>query len=144
MVLGVASAMEAFHAFWSAARSVFPGALLPDQYPHHRFADPTELVSMCVDCGWQDVEVVGVNTVRSVSAQDAWAWLFPSLPIRLQDGTDVSAAARSETEDALRSAFDALTAPSADRAGLLNLGVSGWLLSARRAVPRWQGEDSSC
>ena len=121
-VLGSADSVEAFFCYWQAVRSVVPSAWSPDQYPHHRFADPQPLVAAAKQAGWGSIGLSPIGGRRRIGASFAWDWLSGVLPIRLGGtyGTlsdEVMAAVRAEF---IRSWGGTRTARS-----------GGWILMAR-------------
>lgn len=82
-VLGPADSVEAFSCYWRAVRSVVPAAWPPDQYPHHRFANPQPLVATATKAGWESSSLAPVRGRRRIGASFAWEWLSGALPIGL-------------------------------------------------------------
>lgn len=74
-VLGPADSVDAFFLYWQAVRSVVPAAWSPDQYPHHRFADPQPLVAAALNAGWESIHLAPVRGRRRIGAPFAWEWL---------------------------------------------------------------------
>jgi SAM-dependent methyltransferase len=127
-VLGGRSDVTAFDLYWSAAARLDARLAAPGDYPHFRFADPTNLIAALGRAGWTDVECRRVNAHREVTSDDLWRWLSGALPLRLRTGEPAVVAA--DTQRRLR--VDLLAAADAYSIGpdRFRLPMDGWCLCA--------------
>ncbi len=123
--------MVPFSAYWSAAQRVVKGAVAPIDYPHYRFADPADFRALAEAAGWADVTVYDLRATRQCGPTTVWRWLSGTLPIRMQDGTQMSASALSRPERrALRE--ELLASLGAYLVGgVYRLPTAAWLLAGR-------------
>jgi hypothetical protein len=129
VTLADAASMVPFHLWWQATVDVLgPDALAPDDYPHHRFGDPSPLVDQAQQCGWSPQGLELIDTVRTVDHDTLWAWLSGSLPIRRADGSDIAPVERARLEPALHESLMARAEPWR-RADTYALPIAAWLLS---------------
>lgn len=80
-VLGGANEVEPFWRYWSATQRIVPSAWQPDDYPHHRFADPEVFRRTVAAAGWRETAMAPVVGRRRMTAANAWEWLHGALPV---------------------------------------------------------------
>jgi trans-aconitate methyltransferase len=85
-VLGPAESVQPFHLYWSAFADEISNGWPPEQYVHHRFADPQTLVDAAIEAGWTNPAVTAVHGYRQIEGQQAWEWLRRALPVGAGDG----------------------------------------------------------
>ncbi len=97
--------MEGFDTFWQAAADVLPGLAQPDAYAHHRFGDIEDLRRSVAVCGWEVSAIRPIASARHCADDELWRWLWGSLPLRMVDGSFLSAEERQPIEEAVRLEF---------------------------------------
>lgn len=129
IVLREAAAMVPFFVFWTATRQVVPGAIAPEDYPHHRFAEGEALGAVAKEAGWDQVRVVPLAAERVCGEATLWRWLSTTLPIRLNTGDTVDLPSDARVAAAVRRALGELVKPYR-RGDSYHLPTGAWLLTA--------------
>lgn len=129
VVLGGRDDVAAFDLYWSAAARVDSDLAGPDEYPHFRFGDPTELVTAAEGAGWADVHCEKVIAHREVGTDELWEWLSGAMPLRRR-GTGEAAAIEPSTRERLRAEVVQAAAPFSIGSDRVRLSMHGWCLGA--------------
>lgn len=129
IVLREATSMVPFFAYWTAARRVLAQAIVPEEYPHHRFADARAFRSMAEEAGWADIDIRPLASNRICGESTLWRWLSSTLPIQLTTGETVDLTKEAQTAMAMRRSLAALVEPYR-RGSSYHLPTGTWLLTA--------------
>ena len=128
-VLGSRDDVAAFDVYWSAAARVDAGLAGPDEYPHFRFGDPTELISATGRAGWADVRCEKIIAHREVGTDELWEWLWGAMPLRGRE-TGAAAAIDPQIRERLRAEVVLRSAPFSVGVNRVRLPMHGWCLRA--------------
>ncbi|GAC1335482.1 MAG: hypothetical protein NVSMB22_28090 [Chloroflexota bacterium] len=128
IVLREAAHVVPFFAYWSAVRQVLPQAIAPEEYPHHRFANPVTFRLMAEEAGWVDVHIKPLVSERVCTEASLWRWLSTTLPVRLNTGETVDVTIDPQVVTAIRRGLVTLIEPYR-RGPSYHLPMGAWLLT---------------